>query len=123
MSVAAPKSQAKEPIDLDVLFVCRKKDSDKRPFISNKQALRKSQNITTSKITRFNSIGRRLSRNDIRVILFSQLLVELAAGRDEANITNALKDTLIKTRNIIDSLWKQQCAEIPNLAFPQLNLF
>ena len=44
MSVATPKSQAKEPIQLDVIFVCRKREEDSRapidPTAAAGQALR-----------------------------------------------------------------------------------
>ncbi|MBM4274413.1 MAG: DUF1156 domain-containing protein [Deltaproteobacteria bacterium] len=123
MSVAAPKSQAKEPIDLDVLFVCRKRNEDKRPIISTKQALRKSEKLTASKISRFNSVGRRLSRNDVRVVFFSQLLVEFSAGRHEDDITQALKDILFKNKLIIDTLWSHQETEATDFPSSQPNLF
>jgi putative DNA methylase len=123
MSVAAPKSQAKEPIDLDVLFVCRKINEDKRPKTSTKQALQKSEKVTCAKIYKFNSTGRRLSRNDVRVVFFSQLLVELSAGRDEDDITQTLKDILFKNKLIIDTLLNRQTTEAPDLISPQPNLF
>lgn len=123
MSVAAPKSQAKEPIDIDVLFICRKINEDKRPSISIKQALTKSEKLTALKISRFNSVGRRLSRNDVRVVFFSQLLVELSAGRDEDDITQALKDIFIKNKLIIDTLWNLQKTEANVMLSPQPNLF
>jgi putative DNA methylase len=41
MSVAAPKSQAKEPIQLDVVLVCRKRATDDRRKAEGGDAFRK----------------------------------------------------------------------------------
>jgi putative DNA methylase len=123
MSVAAPKTQAKEPIDLDVLFVCRKKNEDKRAWISIQQALLRSEKLTASKMLRFNSIGRKLSRNDILVVFLSQLLVELSGGRDGDDIIQAFKDIFFKNKLILDSLWNHQKVEPTSLLSTQPNLF
>ncbi|MDD3580928.1 MAG: DNA methyltransferase [Desulfobacca sp.] len=108
MAVAAPKSQAKSPIDIDVLFVCRKKIHDNRPQVYCQRAIQLSEKKAALKIQRFNDTGRKLSKNDVRVILFSQLLVELSPGRDEEKLSDTLKYSLAKTRSIIDTLWGNQ---------------
>jgi putative DNA methylase len=72
MSVATPKSQANEPIQLDIVIVCRKRDgSAKRQ--SPESALRKAQR----KISRLESAGFKLSQNDKKIIMYGQLLVTL----------------------------------------------
>lgn len=80
MEGATPKSQAKEPIDLDVILVCRKASEDRRPFREPHKALEVALSEAESKVYRLNHAGRRLSRNDVRVIVLSQLLVQLSAG-------------------------------------------
>ena len=77
MSVAAPKSQAKEPIQLDVILVCVKKANDVRPPAEPEEALKKAIERTCQKIARIESIGLKLSENDRRVCLFSQFIAEL----------------------------------------------
>ncbi|MGB9292171.1 MAG: hypothetical protein WCB64_02510 [Desulfobaccales bacterium] len=123
MSVAAPKSQAKEPIDIDVLFVCRKQNKDKRPKLSTREAIYNSEKLAASKISRFNSLGRLLSRSDVRVVLFSQLLVEFSAGRYENDINEELKDIFLQNKFKIDLLWDLQETKITNLVPPKPYLF
>ena len=73
MSVAMPKHQAKAPIDLDIIVTCRKR--------SMLGAWRWSGDLwhtvvsaATEQVTRFRQAGRKLSRNDVRIILMSQLI-------------------------------------------------
>lgn len=77
MSVATPKSQAKEPIQLDVILVCRKRAFDYRSPELGSAALARAFDKAISKASRLRSKGFILSRNDRRVILYSQFLAEL----------------------------------------------
>jgi len=74
MSVASPKSQAKEPIQLDVLMVCRKKSCDRRTPMTSSQALEEAIRRTGQKLERLTSIGLTLSKNDRRIALISQFI-------------------------------------------------
>lgn len=74
MSVAMPKSQAKEPIDLDVIIVCRKGRSARKAMDPIAKGLAKA----ALQVQRFSKKGRNLSRNDIRVIVTSQVLLHLS---------------------------------------------
>lgn len=74
MSVATPKTQAKEPIQLDVILVCRKQGLDHRLTELAPAAFAKSLERAVAKAARLRSAGFDLSRNDRRVILFSQFL-------------------------------------------------
>ncbi len=73
MSVAMPKFQAREPIDLDIILVCRKRSC---------LVLRERNGdlwntilpIASGQVERLRKRGRMLSRNDIRVILMAQLI-------------------------------------------------
>lgn len=73
MSVAMPKHQAKEPIDLDIILVCRKrkiiptKNYEQIPWSS-------IERLAQDQVVRFTKSGRKLSRNDVRVIIMGQLL-------------------------------------------------
>ena len=77
MSVAMPKLQAKEPIDLDVVVVCRKRapraaadwDEGRWETVRSKGA---------AQAQRLRARGRQLSRNDVRVIVMAQLILELS---------------------------------------------
>ena len=108
MSVAAPKSQAKEPIDLDVLLVCRKRKSDWREKQSGATAWKAAVQQAGEKVQRFNAAGRTLSRNDMRVVFMSQVLVELSAGRDVEETLADLAQMVPNAQKVIESLWAAQ---------------
>jgi putative DNA methylase len=130
MSVAAPKSQAKEPIDIDVLLVCRRQASaPRRERLPDAAALAAATAAAESKVARFNRIARRMSRNDVRVILLSQLLVDLSAGRTSAEVERALAALLEEGRGAVERIWKDQHVGGARLDVPaparadQLDLF
>ena len=111
MSVAAPKSQAKEPIDIDVLLVCRKREEDRRSRRDADAAFHSAVESTRTKVERFGRVGRNLSRNDVRVVLLSQLLVDLSAGRAAEEVDTEFEKTLPKTRESIEAIWTGQVAK------------
>ncbi|HAX77593.1 MAG TPA: hypothetical protein DCY88_17595, partial [Cyanobacteria bacterium UBA11372] len=77
MSVATPKSQAKEPIDIDAIAVCRKRDRiELKDNLAN--ALSSAGLNTANQVQRFNLYQRRLSRNDLLVVYMAQLLKPLS---------------------------------------------
>jgi putative DNA methylase len=108
MSVAAPKNLAKEPIDLDVLLVCRKREEDKRPMISPAKTIKRAVVAAKDRVSRFNRNARRLSRNDVRVILLSQLLVELSPGRGAKGMAEDLTCLLTETKKSVEQIWAAQ---------------
>jgi len=126
MSGAMPKSQARSPIDLDVLLVCRKSHSDSRERRDSNDAYNAAVNGAAWKIQRFNSQGRMLSQNDIKVILLSQLLVELSPGRERAELLTSFNTLMLRTADAIDELHTAQTqAQAPYYqpAVQQLVLF
>ena len=79
MSVATPKAQAKEPIQLDIVIVCRKRtDHCDRQRPSFDMAI----DAAKSKINRLRGQGFVLSQNDMKVVLFGQALASLGDVRD-----------------------------------------
>ncbi|MEW5956632.1 MAG: DNA methyltransferase [Chloroflexota bacterium] len=79
MSVAAPKSQAKDPIQLDIILVCRKKERDVRKPLEPFDALDKAVKRAFQKLTRLKLIGLKLSQNDCRIVVISQFISVLAS--------------------------------------------
>ena len=73
MSVAMPKYQSREPIDIDVILVCRKQSQLER-YEWNGESWQAVTRVAMQQIQRLRSSGRRLSRNDVRVIVMAQLL-------------------------------------------------
>lgn len=77
MSGATPKHQAKEPIDLDIIIVCRK-----RAHVLAREASADLwegvMEVAAHQVTRLRDSNRSLSRNDVRIIVMAQLLRELS---------------------------------------------
>jgi hypothetical protein len=77
LSVATPKSQAKEPIQLDIIFVCQKRQQDPREPKKPSLALEQTATLGRDKLNRLRQLGLVLSQNDCRVTIVSQLLALL----------------------------------------------
>jgi putative DNA methylase len=77
MSVATPKHQAKEPIDLDIILVCRKRAG----FKGEPAEHRPDYAIAEHQVARLRASKRELSRNDLRIIVMAQILRRLSCGR------------------------------------------
>lgn len=90
MSVATPKTQAKEPIQLDIILVCRKALAvpDKAP--NRASALERAQ----EKVQRLEHAGFKLSRNDRRIVLQGQLMTTLRAVDGAAELGTLVEASL-----------------------------
>lgn len=115
MSVAMPKGQAKDPINLDVLLVCRKREHDRRLERKRDDALRVAAAEGANRIRRFNKVGRRLSRNDIRIVLLSLLVVELSPGRSADEVVEALNALARPVKDLIETAWCGQLTLAPSM--------
>lgn len=74
LSIAVPKSQAKEPIQLDIILVCRKRIRDQRPLLTATTALQQAETKTRQKMVRLQAVGLTLSENDLHIMLISQFI-------------------------------------------------
>jgi putative DNA methylase len=84
MSVATPKSQAKEPIQFDIIVVCRKQETISQTSIPTEENAIAS---AKRKIQRLLAEGFTLSRNDRRIVLFGQKLTLLRTVEDIGAMT------------------------------------
>jgi putative DNA methylase len=105
MSVAMPKNQAKEPIDLDVVIVCRKRDNNLLLPWVDVADLQRVVTQSRSQVERFVRAGRRLSRNDVRVIVMAQLLKRLSALPALEEGLQVLRDNLPAVEASIQSAY------------------
>ncbi len=87
MSVAVPKRQTREPINLDIIVVCRKREGVEEPTRSG-DPLDTVAAAATGQACRLIDAGRRLSRNDVRVIFMAQ---EMRALSRMSSVENALE--------------------------------
>jgi putative DNA methylase len=82
MSVAVPKHQAAEPINVDIVFVCHKRDDTGVDEGENRQDLgdvmKQAEAVTSRLVDRIKANMSRLGSGDIRVILYAHLLKELS---------------------------------------------
>ena len=83
MSVATPKSQANDPIQLDIILVCRKASEAASHRPSPSQAIEAAQ----AKIRRLHAAGFTLSRNDQKIVVIGQLLTSLNDPDEAAAIS------------------------------------
>jgi adenine-specific DNA methylase len=79
MSVAQPKALAKEPIDLDIILVCRKRDPVTVMPEGDAGLWPDVEEVASHQLARLTKRGRKLSRNDVRVVVMAQLLRRLSA--------------------------------------------
>jgi adenine-specific DNA methylase len=104
MSVAAPKQQAREPIDLDVILVCRKSGPAEEPHIGMGAIIEESARDAGGQIRRLVSAGRSLSRNDVRVTVMAQVIRRLSRLPLSSDLLDALDDHAAAVEAAIDSL-------------------
>jgi putative DNA methylase len=99
MSVATPKSQAKEPIQLDIIIVCRKEGvtESRRPTVAE------AMESARAKLGRLEEAGFALSRNDRKIVIFGQLLTTLGTPGDAADFA-AHVDAELEVRQPIKPL-------------------
>ncbi len=90
LSLAAPLSQAKAPIQLDVMIVCKKVEQDTRPTLTPACAVMAATNSARDKLLRLASVGLQLSENDRRVVIFSQFLAALGPVTNVETAVEAL---------------------------------
>jgi putative DNA methylase len=108
MSVAIPKQQAKSPIDIDIIIVGRKR-SLIEPFPEVPGDLFSECVEETSGIVEaFNRSNRKLSRNDITVIMMARLITTLSRTRDLEKILSTLSSAEKEMGAVVERVWKQQ---------------
>jgi adenine-specific DNA methylase len=84
MSVATPKAQSRQPINIDIIIVCRKRKTKKLSNAASGDLVEESLQAANDQIHRFNRAGRHLGKGDARVILFAQMLKRLS--EDEGRV-------------------------------------
>ena len=84
MSVATPKSQAKEPIQLDIIIVCRKRDATAS---ATPKPIEAAIEAGLAKLKRLSDEGFTLSRNDRKVVVYGQILTAIT---DPSDLSEAL---------------------------------
>lgn len=103
MSVAMPKNQAREPIDLDIILVCRKQEDVLVRFQDREDAWTQAVEVAGEQISRLRRVGRKLSRNDVRVVVTAQIIRFLSTCDDRRAARAFLEDRTAEVDDAIDS--------------------
>ena len=103
MSVAIPKHMAKEPIDLDIIIVCRKR-SRVNQHCKRSDLWDEIASVATSQVLRLRSSGRKLSRSDVRIVVMAQLLRQLSTFEKEESALPILESSSQKIEGLIDGI-------------------
>lgn len=92
MTVAAPKTQAKEPIQLDMILVCRKQPVEACTDSSlDFETTQDPAGRAHEKLNRLRSIGLTLSRNDRYMVFMGQFVASLAPAISPERAIEALQ--------------------------------
>jgi putative DNA methylase len=103
MSVAMPKQQAKEPIDLDIILVCRKR-SKLETHRWNGDLWGTVAPPAQEQVNRLRAANRKLSRNDVRIIVMAQLLRQLSRSPTLDSALHLLDSANGDTEALIDRI-------------------
>lgn len=103
MSVAMPKQQAKEPIDLDIILVCRKR-AQLETHRWNGDLWGTVAPPAQDQVNRLRDAGRKLSRNDVRIIVMAQLLRQLSRSPTLDSALHLLDSANGDTEALIDRI-------------------
>lgn len=110
LSVAMPKNQAKEPIDLDIVLVCRTRESVRVGSLSYEEASKCAIDVAHDQIGRLRRAGQQLSRNDIQVILMAQTIRFLSISIDSHSVSAVLDSGEAQISEAVNSLQAGQLA-------------
>lgn len=103
MSVATPKLQAKEPIDLDIVLVCRKLKFARLDEVVT-QSVEAAFSKAKSQVRRLQVSGRRLSSNDIRIVFVAHLMSYFSTYSSLESAVNDLERSGKKIDNAVSEV-------------------
>ena len=104
MSVAAPKRQAKDPINFDVIMVCRKKQTGAAKAVGDLKLAPAFQRAD-AQIQRLRAEGWNLSRNDIGVVVMAQTVAEISRQSEVTATEPAFEATNASITEAIDRIY------------------
>jgi putative DNA methylase len=103
MSGAMPKQQAKEPIDLDIIVVCRKRSQVQLVPVDS-DLVAAVTGPAQQQVQRLSKARRKLSRNDVRIIVMAQLLKQLSCWTSIETAFDRLDASIEETEALIQRL-------------------
>ena len=94
MSVGAPKAQAKDPITLDMILVCRRKLETNFRIRTTEEALEQANAVVREQVQRLDAAGHVIAASDLKVIQSAQAIRFLSACND--GIAADLENTITR---------------------------
>jgi putative DNA methylase len=112
MSVAAPKRQAKAPINFDIIMVCRK-NQPATPAVNPARELNLPLAFkrAESQIARLRKDGWELSRNDIGVVVMAQTVAEISLQPEKIATEQAYAKIGAFITKAVDRITLVECYE------------
>ena len=105
MSVAAPKRQAKDPINFDIIIVCRKNRTGiTMGTCGGKSATVHGIQTSGSQVARLRAEGWNLSRNDVGVVVMAQAVAEISRQPQPGATEQAFAETEHSIAQAIDRI-------------------
>lgn len=92
MSVATPKSQADEPIQLDTIFVCRKAVKENTIAVNVNRVVSSAMLVGELKENRLRAAGFALSTNDLRVIYCGQAIAAIGYSENVSVVDEVIRE-------------------------------
>ena len=110
MSVATPKHQAHEPIDLDMILVCRKRSRafGARWCENSTTIVRGAAKETQVQLKRLTSMGRRLSRGDVRVVFMAHAIARLSHASSMTTALDRFDAVESSVEHAVDDLFRKR---------------
>ena len=103
MSVAMPKNQAREPIDLDIVVVCRNREEVRSSILTCEDAWTRAVEVAGEQIDRLRRVGRTLSRNDLRIVVMAQIVRFLSVCAENRATCAFVEGRNSEVEDVIDS--------------------
>ena len=105
MSVATPKHQANDPINFDIIMVCRKKQSGTaQPHIMEGLTISEALSRAETQLDRLRNSGWKLSRNDIGVVVMAQVVAQISRQPGEQATERMFEEARGSISQAIDRL-------------------
>lgn len=111
MSGATPKRQAHEPIDLDILIVCRKREA--ASVREQEDLLPAACTDAAAQLERLVRSGRPVSRGDVRIVLMAQVIRRLSRAATVGEALDAFDAVEPQAAESVERLYGERLSDRP----------
>lgn len=104
LALATPKSQAKAPVLIDAILVCRKRKCDDRTRVDPPEAVETALAVATTQLQRLTAAGHKATEGDKFVLMLAQFFVALGPEESGASARRALSQQEERLRILAEAL-------------------